>query len=63
MSVNCHLENFGETWRLRGAAGVPVHTACVAFDLDRLGLALFLIHGADLELATFGAPLEPVMAI
>jgi hypothetical protein len=28
---------------------VPVHTACVAFGLDRLGLALFVTHGADLE--------------
>lgn len=49
MSFNCHLDHFGETWRLRGAAGVPVHTACVAFGLDRLGLALFVTHGADLE--------------
>jgi len=49
MSFNCHLDHFGETWRLRGAAGAPVHTACVAFGLDRLGLALFVTHGADLE--------------
>ena len=49
MSFNCHLDHFGETWRLHSAAGAPVHTACVAFGLDRLGLALFVTHGADLE--------------
>jgi seryl-tRNA synthetase len=49
MSFNCHLDHFGETWKLRSATGAPVHTACVAFGLDRLALGLFVTHGAELE--------------
>jgi seryl-tRNA synthetase len=49
MSFNCHLDHFGETWELKGAGNAPVHTACVAFGLDRLALALFVTHGVDLE--------------
>jgi len=48
MSFNYHLDHFGETWRLRDANDGVAHTACVAFGLDRLGLALFVTHGADL---------------
>ena len=31
----------------RNAAGEPAHTACVAFGMDRLAVALFATHGAD----------------
>jgi seryl-tRNA synthetase len=48
MSFNYHLDHFGETWQLRGPQGDLAHTACVAFGLDRLALALFVTHGADL---------------
>jgi seryl-tRNA synthetase len=48
MSFNYHLDHFGETWQLRGPKGDLAHTACVAFGLDRLALALFVSHGADL---------------
>ena len=49
MSFNYHLDHFGETWQLKGAKGELAHTACVAFGLDRLALALFVTHGADLD--------------
>jgi hypothetical protein len=30
------------------AAGKPAHTACVAFGMDRLALALFQTHGRNI---------------
>jgi seryl-tRNA synthetase len=45
MSFNCHLDHFASIWGLRNATGAPVHTACVAFGIDRLALALFSRHG------------------
>jgi seryl-tRNA synthetase len=47
MSFNCHLEHFSEIWNLRTLDGKPAHTACVAFGLERLALALFATHGAE----------------
>lgn len=49
MSFNYHQDHFGTTWGLRTDAGDVAHTACVAFGLDRLGLALFATHGLDLQ--------------
>lgn len=49
MSFNCHLEHFTEVWKLQHERGEPVHTGCVAFGLDRLAVALFSIHGVELE--------------
>jgi seryl-tRNA synthetase len=48
MSFNNHLDHFGSTWSLRTQAGEVAHTACVAFGIDRLALALFATHGLDL---------------
>jgi seryl-tRNA synthetase len=48
MSFNCHLDHFSATWGLRGEADEVAHTACVAFGMDRLALALFATHGLDL---------------
>jgi seryl-tRNA synthetase len=48
MSFNYHQDHFGTTWGLRTAAREVAHTACVAFGMDRLGLALFATHGLDL---------------
>jgi seryl-tRNA synthetase len=48
MSFNYHRDHFGTTWDLRTAAGEVVHTACVAFGMDRLALAMFTIHGTEL---------------
>ncbi len=49
MSFNYHLDHFGTTWDLRTDQGHTAHTACVAFGLDRLALALFATHGLDLR--------------
>ncbi len=49
MSFNYHREHFGHTWDLNHADGEHAHTGCAAFGLDRLALALFATHGADLE--------------
>jgi len=49
MSFNYHQDHFGTTWGLRTVAKEVAHTACVAFGLDRLGLALFATHGLDLQ--------------
>jgi len=50
MSFNYHRDHFGTTWSLRTEAGAVAHTACVAFGIDRLTLALFATHGIDLAL-------------
>jgi hypothetical protein len=50
MSFNYHQDHFGSTWQIHGKDREPVHTACVAFGMDRLGLALFATHGAGLDL-------------
>jgi seryl-tRNA synthetase len=47
MSFNYHQDHFGTTWGMRTNTRETVHTACVAFGLDRLGLALFATHGLD----------------
>jgi seryl-tRNA synthetase len=47
MSFNCHREHFGETWGIRTADGEAAHTACVAFGIDRLAVALFAQHGTE----------------
>lgn len=47
MSFNCHRDHFGSVWDLQTADGATAHTACVAFGLDRLVLALFATHGLD----------------
>jgi len=49
MSFNYHQDHFGTIWGLRRNAREVAHTACVAFGLDRLGLALFATHGLDLK--------------
>ena len=46
MSFNYHKEHFGEVWGLHNAKGDVLHTGCVAFGMDRLAVALFVIHGA-----------------
>jgi seryl-tRNA synthetase len=47
MSFNCHREHFGEIWGLHSENADTAHTACVAFGIDRLGLAIFATHGLD----------------
>ena len=47
MSFNYHQDHFGNVWDLRSEAGEAVHTACAAFGMDRLAVALFSAHGVD----------------
>jgi seryl-tRNA synthetase len=49
MSFNYHQGHFGETWGIVTATGGAAHTACVAFGMDRLALAMFATHGIDLD--------------
>lgn len=49
MSFNYHEDHFGATWGLRTDDDEVAHTACAAFGLDRLTIALFATHGLDLE--------------
>jgi seryl-tRNA synthetase len=49
MSFNYHRDHFATAWELHTARGDGVHTACVAFGMDRLALALFAIHGLDMR--------------
>ena len=49
MSFNYHREHFGQTWGIANEAGEPAHTGCVAFGMDRLTVALFCVHGLDLN--------------
>jgi seryl-tRNA synthetase len=47
MSFNCHRDHFGKTWELKGEDSTTAHTACAAFGMERLALALFRTHGLD----------------
>lgn len=49
MSFNYHRDHFGTIWQLRTESGEVAHTACVAFGIDRLALALFTLHGVSTE--------------
>jgi seryl-tRNA synthetase len=49
MSFNYHQDHFGTTWGLHTDDRAVAHTACAAFGLDRLTIALFATHGLDLE--------------
>ncbi|MGH9831095.1 MAG: amino acid--[acyl-carrier-protein] ligase, partial [Blastocatellia bacterium] len=49
MSFNYHRDHFGKAWNLRTNRGDIAHTACIAFGLDRLVLALFATHGLDIK--------------
>jgi seryl-tRNA synthetase len=49
MSFNYHQTHFGETWGIETGSGEVARTACVAFGMDRLALAMFANHGIALE--------------
>jgi seryl-tRNA synthetase len=61
MSFNYHRDHFGTVWNLRDADGEVAHTGCVAFGIDRLALALFATHGADLS--CWPTPVRKVLAV
>jgi seryl-tRNA synthetase len=49
MSFNYHRDHFGQVWGIRDDKGELAHTGCVAFGIDRLAVALFAIHGLELQ--------------
>ena len=48
MSFNYHRDHFGLTCDIIDTAGAPAHTACVAFGMDRLAVAMFHTHGTEI---------------
>lgn len=44
-SFNYHQDKFGDLFNIRQANGETAHTACVAFGMERLTMALFKHHG------------------
>lgn len=49
ISGNCHREHFGHPFEISLPDGTTAHSACVAFGIDRITLALFWRHGFDLN--------------
>ena len=47
LSFNYHMTYFGDTWGIRTADGGVAQTACCAFGMERLVLALLRHHGFD----------------
>lgn len=47
LSFNYHQTYFGDTWSLVNADGTAAQTACCAFGMERLVLALLRHHGFD----------------
>jgi seryl-tRNA synthetase len=47
MSANCHRDHFGVPFGITDASGGTAHSACVAFGVDRVTLALLKTHGLD----------------
>jgi len=48
MSANYHQDHFGVPFAIETADGKVAHSACVAFGIERITLALFHRHGLDL---------------
>ncbi|HVX22218.1 MAG TPA: amino acid--[acyl-carrier-protein] ligase [Acidimicrobiales bacterium] len=47
MSANCHRDHFGGPFAIETADGEVAHSACVAFGVDRIVVALLARHGLD----------------
>lgn len=46
-SANYHMDHFGELFGIRTPDGSVMHSACFAFGLERIALALLVVHGRD----------------
>jgi seryl-tRNA synthetase len=46
-SFNYHQDFFGRSFDISDADGVPIHTGCVGFGLERVALAFLAQHGLD----------------
>lgn len=49
ISGNCHRDHFGDPFSIRVADGMTAHSACVAFGVDRITLALLWHHGLSVD--------------
>jgi seryl-tRNA synthetase len=49
VSGNCHRDHFGSAFAIDADDGTVAHSACVAFGVDRLVLALYRRHGLELS--------------
>jgi seryl-tRNA synthetase len=47
MSANSHRDHFGQPFAIETAGGEVAHSACVAFGIDRIVVALLSVHGFD----------------
>ena len=47
ISGNCHRDHFGLPFGIETDAGEVAHSACVAFGVDRITVALLVRHGLD----------------
>ena len=47
MSANSHRDHFGKSFGIHSAAGEVAHSACVAFGIDRIVVAMLAVHGLD----------------
>jgi seryl-tRNA synthetase len=47
MSANCHRDHFGLPFGIETDSGEVAHSACVAFGVDRIAVALLARHGLD----------------
>ncbi len=47
MSANSHRDHFGVPFGIETAGGAVAHSACVAFGVDRIVVALLAVHGLD----------------
>jgi seryl-tRNA synthetase len=47
MSANCHRDHFGLPFGIETDSGEVAHSACVAFGVDRIAVALLARHGFD----------------
>jgi seryl-tRNA synthetase len=55
MSFNYHQSHLAEAWDLRLEDGAHAETACIAFGMDRLAMALFAHHGLAIRHWPIGA--------
>jgi seryl-tRNA synthetase len=49
ISGNCHRDHFGSPFSIQSEDGETAHSACVAFGVDRITLALLWHHGLDVD--------------
>ena len=47
MSANYHRDHFGVPFSIETSDGRTAHSACVAFGIDRIVVALLAVHGVD----------------